>query len=209
MKVVDGQLVERDESEMKDSGVEWIGKIPTSWNVSSTKHFYDIQLGKMLQSSKQNSGDKEVPYLCSINTSWKGVDIDNTKSMWFSINERSRYNVSEGDLIVNEGGDAGRAGLVKNLSHDLYIQNAVHRVRGIKYVSNQFLLYWLYFLKGIEYIELICNKATIMHFTVDKFRNLVLCIPNEDEQLNIDFYLDKKVTSIDNLMDKQKNAIKQ
>lgn len=38
VKIVDGELVERQPEEMKDSGVEWLGMIPNEWGVSKLKY---------------------------------------------------------------------------------------------------------------------------------------------------------------------------
>ena len=40
--------------EMKDSGVQWIGEIPKTWSVSKVGMFYEVVLGKMLQSEKKD-----------------------------------------------------------------------------------------------------------------------------------------------------------
>ena len=38
VKIADGKLVERDLSEMKDSGVEWLGMVPREWEIKKIKH---------------------------------------------------------------------------------------------------------------------------------------------------------------------------
>lgn len=43
VKIVDGKLVELDPSEMKDSGVEWLGMIPKEWEVKRIKNLFDLR----------------------------------------------------------------------------------------------------------------------------------------------------------------------
>lgn len=43
--------------EMKDSGIEWIGKIPAHWALSKVGMLYNIVLGKMLQSEQSSDSD--------------------------------------------------------------------------------------------------------------------------------------------------------
>jgi len=207
VKIVDGKLIERDISEMKDSGVEWLGMIPKDWDVTKVKYYYDIQLGKMLQPIQKKKSDQYVKYLCTINTSWTGLKRDIIKSMWFSKVEMLKYTVKNNDLIVNEGGDAGKSCIVTNLEEPLYIQNAIHRVREKDELSNLYLHYWLYFLKAIQFVELICNKATIMHFTVDKFSNLELLKPVCSEMIEMIKSLDKSVLKINETVKKQMELI--
>ena len=33
----------RDASEMKDSGVEWIGKIPEDWKIKKIKYLFELK----------------------------------------------------------------------------------------------------------------------------------------------------------------------
>lgn len=54
--------------------------------------------------------------------------------------------------------------------------------------------------KAVGHIDLICNKATIAHFTKDKFSKLTYLIPPSAEQQSIANYLDEKCAEIDNLI---------
>ena len=54
--------------------------------------------------------------------------------------------------------------------------------------------------KKIGHIELICNKATISHFTKEKFENVRIPLPPKEEQEVIVSYLDSKCSEIDKLI---------
>lgn len=180
--------------EMKDSEIEWIGEIPNNWEVSKVKYFFNIRLGKQLQPKKKNNGDSLKPYLRAANVDWKGIDTTDIKKMWFSKKETENYKLEYGDLIVSEGGDAGRAAIYKGELPECYVQNAVHRVRG----ENTYLLYyWLFAAKSVGFIDILCNKATFMHFTVDKFREFPYLKIPEGEQREIINFLDNKSFEID------------
>jgi type I restriction enzyme S subunit len=53
VKIVDGKLVKRDESEMKDSGVEWLGKIPKDWEVKKLKYISECYLVMLTKKQKK------------------------------------------------------------------------------------------------------------------------------------------------------------
>lgn len=189
----------------KNSGLDWLGKIPQEWCLSKVKQFYDICLGKMVQPNPVTDEDTFEKYLCSVNVTWDGINFDNVKEMWISPSDKLKYSIKSGDLIVCEGGDAGRASIYNGEIEECYIQNAVHRVRGKNDSCAKYLYYWLYFLKHIGYIDLICNKATIMHFTYDKFANVEVAIPDVQTQSAIVDFLDKRTSEIDDLIaDKEK-----
>lgn len=190
----------------KDSGIEWIGEIPEDWDISKVKHFYETQLGKMLQPSQKNDNETLEKYLCSFNITWDGINQREIKEMWFNEREKKTFSIKWGDLLVSEGGDAGRA-CICDIDFPCYIQNAVHRVRARENAINKYLYYWLYVLKAIGYIDLLCNKATIMHFTQDKMLNIDIPIPPLDVQQHIADYLDQKCAEIDRIINANNDMI--
>ena len=61
-------------SEYKDSGVDWLGLVPSHWVVTALKHGYSVTLGKMLQPDAGSEDDALLPYLRAANIQWAGVD---------------------------------------------------------------------------------------------------------------------------------------
>lgn len=185
--------------EMKDSGVEWIGEIPAEWSVSRIKLHYEICLGKMLQPMSKGPLDTLEPYMCSANIAWLGVNLSKVKQMWFSPAEKKRYRLTNGDLLVAEGGDVAVSCIWKDELAECYVQNAVHRVRQRLISDNRFAYYWLFYAKNHGIIDLICNKATLAHFTKEKFGEIPICIMSLQEQQAIADFLDAKCAEIDAL----------
>ncbi len=185
---------------MKDSGVAWIGEIPEDWDVCKVKHYYDVVLGKMLQTNQRDESEELLPYMCSANVTWIGVDLSVQKKMWFSPAEKENYLLKYGDLLVAEGGDVAVSCLWQNELPVCCIQNAVHRVRSKKGANNRFLFYWMNTLKHHGYIDMICNKATLTHFTKEKLDNCILLAVPSEEQARIAYYLDAKCAEIDALI---------
>lgn len=184
---------------MKPSGIDWIGDIPNNWETSRIKYHYQISLGKMLQPIQENSTDTLEHYMCSANITWAGVDTSILKQMWFSPAEKRQYRLLDGDLLVSEGGDVAVSCIWRNELDECYLQNAVHRVRQNALSDNRFIYYWLFFLKNYGIVDLICNKATIAHFTKEKFGELPICIMSIDEQVTIADFLDKECAQIDGI----------
>ncbi|MFQ5859723.1 MAG: restriction endonuclease subunit S, partial [Anaerolineae bacterium] len=173
----------------RDSGIEWLDGVPENWETIRLKHGYDVCLGKMLQSESSSSRDTLEPYLRTANVFWSGIDVSDIKEMWFSPYEKELYDLEAGDLIVCEGGDVGRSAIWNGELPRCYIQNAVHRVRAKGQNSNRFLYYWLYALKHAGYIDLLCSRATIAHFTAEKVKDLPVLRPSLSEQRAIAGFL--------------------
>ena len=90
--------------------------------------------------------------------------------MWFSSAEKEIYQVYEGDLLVVEGGaGAGGCAIVKELTENVYVQNSIMIVRSKDLGCNSYLRYYIESLVRRGYIDIICNKATIPHFTKVSF----------------------------------------
>ncbi len=193
--------------EYTDSGVDWIGEVPAGWETSSIKRHFSVQLGKMLQNQPNGPGDTLRPYLRAANISWGKVLIDDLKEMWFSESEKAQYRIEKGDLLVSEGGDVGRAALWNDELDECYIQNAINRVRSRNGALSSHLYYWTYFLKHVGYIDTLCNKATIAHYTAEKVMNTVYLCPPLPEQHAIAAFLDRETARIDALIAKKRRFI--
>ncbi len=112
--------------EMKDSGVEWIGKISKTFKVSRIKFCYKVILGKMVNSTRYPE-ESMSNYLCAANIKWNGVDTSIHKKMYISKKEKLNILLDKGDILIMEGGNAGTACIYNNEFYPCYIQNSVHR----------------------------------------------------------------------------------
>ncbi len=169
------------------------------WKYSEVKYLYDILLGKMLQPEPRRADDREVPYLRAANVQWDGVRLDDFQTMYASDEEIKTSHVKEGDLLVCEGGEVGRAAILKGkIPPDTIIQNALHRVRGKHGNHVGFLRYLLQHIASKGWFDVICNRATIAHFTGEKFGELRIAYPEPAMQAAIADYLDRETAKLDN-----------
>ncbi|MDD3577148.1 MAG: restriction endonuclease subunit S, partial [Halothiobacillus sp.] len=165
----------------KDSGVEWLGVVPEHWEVTALKRGFNVTLGKMLQPESSSPDDELLPYLRAANIKWGGVDTTDIKQMWVSKRDRAQLCLVKGDLLVSEGGDVGRSCLWEAELDDCYFQNSVNRVRARDGNSNRYLCYWMSTIKDKGYIDVVCNKSTIAHFTAEKVAAVPVPLPTLPE----------------------------
>ncbi len=192
----------RGERPMKDSGIEWIGEIPEEWEVSRVGLHFEIILGKMLCSEQQTNEQSLEKYFCAANVHFEGIsDMKILKKMWFSPAEKQLYAVKNGDLLVVEGGaGAGGSAIVCELIETAYVQNSIMIVRAKDQQDNRYLRYLLEYLVKQGYIDVVCNKATIPHFTKDKLANVPYPVMSSEEQTMIADYLDRNCLGIDQIV---------
>lgn len=192
--------------EYKESGVQWLGPVPERWPVKSARFDYAIQLGKMLQPEATSPFDQETPYFKAQHVQWESVMTNDLPTMWASLSDRSKYRVCDGDLLVCEGGEVGRSAIVRNPPDIAIIQNALHCVRS----QNADLRYLMFVLKHAasqNWLEILCNRSTIAHFTREKFGALQIPSPPLSEQAAIADFLDRETGRIDTLVAKKRRLI--
>lgn len=190
----------------KPSGIDWLGDVPEGWDIVKVGTGFQVTLGKMLQPDPQSLNDIRIPYLRAINVQWEAV-VNEVAEMWCSESDVKKYAVQKGDLLVCEGGEVGRAAIQKREDSVCILQNALHRVRAHDGYEVNFLLRILQHVSSSGWLSVICNKATIAHFTRDKFVSLALPVPPIEEQQAIAAYLDEQTGKIDALIAKLEQAI--
>ena len=181
---------------LKPSGVEGLGNVPAHWESTAVKQHYSIQLGKMLQNKPNGPNDVEVPYLKAQHVQWFHVRTTDAPKMWASQSDVEQFGIAPGDLLVCEGGEGGRCGILRREASGYIIQNALHRVRPRKQSRNDFLQYVMSAVAATGWFDAINDKATIAHFTREKFEALRVPIPPFSEQATIVEYLDKATADI-------------
>jgi type I restriction enzyme S subunit len=191
----------------KPSGVEWLGEVPEHWGVIALKHGYEVTLGKMLQPEAVSEDDELLPYLRAANIHWHGINDSDIKTMWFSKRDRKNLRLQAGDLLVSEGGDVGRSAIWKGEISECYFQNSVNRVRPSNGNLTPFLYYWMLTMKDKGFIDVVCNKSTIAHFTAEKVGAVPVPLPPLGEQQAIANFLDRETAKIDALIAEQQRLI--
>jgi type I restriction enzyme S subunit len=192
---------------MKDSGVEWLGKLPQAWSVGKLSYYTSIKLGKMVQKD-ESVGGKFIPYLSAISIQNEYLDDATDKKMWASPIDFTSLSLLRNDLLVVEGGMAGMTAHLAADFPNIIFQNSLNRVRvHQEMMVSRFVFYWLNSLRYRGLIESICNKATIMHLTREKLASLPIVCPPRQKQIGIAAYLDKETSQIDSLVEKTRRAI--
>lgn len=97
--------------------------------------------------------------------------------------EYERYSVYAGDLLVCEGGEAGRAAIWNG--DRIFYQNALHRIRAFEGMCQKFIYYALLYSKERGWIDELSNGVTIKHFTTKSMAKLAIAVPPYEEQKRI------------------------
>ena len=145
-------------------------------------------LGKMLD-AKKNKG-RPLPYLRNPNVRWFEVDTTDLKTMPFEDHEHERYGLRAGDIVICEGGEAGRAAIWDGRISDMKFQKAIHRVRPGPRLHNRFFVHRLMADHQNGQLDDYLTGATIKHFTGQDLARYEFLLPPLAEQKRIAGILD-------------------
>ena len=195
-------------AKMKDSGVEWMGEIPEEWEAPAIGYRYGVQLGKMLDGARI-VGDNLSPYLRNTDVQWGRVNFEDLPTMDFTNEDRERFSLRNGDLLVCEGGDIGRSAVWNAPVTNCFYQKALHRIRPLDSTadSNRFLYYFFEFASRNGIFTIGVEKATIIHLTAERVRAHRFPRPPFEDQLLIARFLEQQTTKIDALISEAESTI--
>lgn len=179
------------------------------WPVATVGDYFQIQLGKMLDSAR-NVGELK-PYLGNRAIRWGRIDISALGEVPLTPRDRSKYILKRNDLLVCEGGEVGRAAIWKEELPECYYQKALHRLRSRSHYDPRVMLalleYWSTSNGFADYI----TQTSIAHLPREKFLMMPLPVIPQDEQERIGVIIDDTnglVITLECLIAK-KQAIKQ
>ena len=191
----------------KESGVQWLGKIPVTWNIAPVYARYEVALGKMLD-AKRVTGESSGKYLRNVDVQWDAVNIDGLPVMDFPPSDRNRYLLRRGDLLVCEGGEVGRTAIWGGELDECFYQKAIHRVRSWSACDiPRFFYFLMYAMAKRGVFTAGGNPNTIDHLTAVQLRRYRVPIPATSEQRAIVAFLDRETAKIDALVARKERLI--
>ena len=181
VKIENGKICGEYES-YKDSGVEWIGKIPSGWEVKKAKYFIKISNGS---DPKTEEGDTPV----------YGSGAESFKTC---------VEFKEGPTVL-----IGRKGATLHIPH--YIEGNYWNVDtafDVKTYSEEILLlkFYYYCATAFDY-RFYLTSTTLPSMTQTNYGNMYLPVPNTLVQKKIVEFLDNKYNAIDTAIEQKQKLI--
>lgn len=185
------------ETEMKDSGIEWVGNIPLNWQIEKGKYCL-----KYLQ--KPTKPDDDVI------TCFRDGEVTLRKNrreegFTISLQEIGYQGIDKGDLIVHGmDGFAGAIGISDSRGKASPVLNVLDTNHNKRYI--------MYYLRNMAYNGVFIALATgIRVRTCDtnwgKLRELPYILPPKEEQDRIVEYIDKKLFEVNSIIDEKRKQL--
>ena len=182
---------------MKDSGIDWIGKIPDEWEINKIDSLYTLRNTKV--------SDKNYPPL---SVTMKGI-VPQLATAAKSDDGDNRKLVKKGDFVINSRSDRRGSSGISNYDGSVSLINTILTPRG---KMNPDYYNWLF--HTVQYEDEFYKWG---HGIVDDLwttrwqdmKNISVLVPPEEAQEKIANFLDKKCAQIDSIIEESKKSIEE
>jgi type I restriction enzyme S subunit len=163
------------------------GSVPASWSVVPLGECCQVQTG-VAKGRKVNAGDAlSVPYLRVANVQDGHLDLREIKEITIRGDERVRYSLRPGDVVLTEGGDLdklGRGFIWNGEVADCVHQNHIFAVRPNRSrLSSEFVAYQTQSPYAKKYFLSVAHKTTnLACINTSKLKAFPVLIPSAEEQ---------------------------
>ena len=187
----------RPETEMKDSGIEWIGDIPANWGKSKLKYLGVYINGYAFKPSDWSARGRQIIRIQDLTGSNSG------EPNYFDGTLDEKYRVVNGDILVSWA--ATLDAFVWTKEDGWLNQHIFKAVPNEKIVKGYFL--WLLKVAMDNMNNDDKHGIVMQHVTIGLFNNYVVPLAPYTEQQAIADYLDETCSKIDEIIAEAKASI--
>lgn len=184
---------------LRDSGIPWLGPIPAHWKTPPVYARFEVQLGKMLDEKKIKRVHL-AQYLRNVDVQWDLINTDELPQMDFDNDDRSKYALQVGDILVCEGGEIGRSAVWGGGIDECYYQKALHRLRPLNGDDDpSFFVLAMRVMVAVGVFLARAEASTINHLPAEKLRALRYPAPPLAEQQAIVTWIQNETAKLDKI----------
>ncbi len=193
--------------EMKDSGIEWIGEIPTDWKLSRLKNIKDKCKYAIVDGpfgtaiSTDDYVEEGVPLVRILNLG--NPNISNRNLVYITDEhaekvQRSRFGI--GDVVfAKTGATIGKCAINDSIEYGILSSSCVKITISPEYYNKYF--YYFFLTKQFnDALRMACVGTTRDTINLTPFACLPCVVPSFDEQHRIADFLDRKCAEIDSVI---------
>ena len=192
--------------EMKDSGIEWIGEIPTDWKVIKNKYLLSLLYSGGTPSVSNNEFycfEGGTPFVSISDMSTVDYVLSTQKRLTDSgLKDKNLKILPIGTILYSI---YATVGAVSELKIEAAISQAMLALQVNSKVDKSFYKYNLAAMKG--YIFSNTNGNTQFNLNAEKVKNFYFVLPNVATQHRIANYLDRKCSQINAIIARQQEVI--
>jgi type I restriction enzyme, S subunit len=196
----------------KDSGVEWLGKIPAHWEVQKLKYVSSVRFSSV----DKKSTDTEIPVLlCNYVDVYKNKHITSNISFMEATAttiEIDEFKLNKGDVLVTKDSESWEdiavpAYVLEDID-SLLCGYHLAQIRSNSVYLNSKYLFWSFCAIGFNY-QFRVAATGITRYGLGKYwlDNALFLIPSIEEQEAIANFLERETGEIEALVAKKERQI--
>lgn len=198
--------MKRTYSEMKDSGVEWIGEIPKEWEVKKIKYMFYVVSGATPKSDNCDYWNGNIIWItpADYKTLDKYIKSGSRNISKLGLQSCSATLVPSGSIIFSKRAPIGAIAVAEiDLCTNQGCLSCVPRQ------GAHSIFYYYVMSIATEDFELKGTGTTFKEISATSFNDSLLPFPSLSEQNVIANYLDEKCAEIDSIISEAKNCIEE
>lgn len=184
---------------MKDSGIDWIGTIPTHWDTNRLRYVASVKTGPFgTQLSADEYVDEGVPIINVKNIGYGSILAEDLDCVPESVADRlSVHRLKLDDIVFGRKGAVDKHAIITDEYVDWVQGSDCIRVRSNSEIDSGYLNYLFDSTYFGSYVMLYAVGATMPSMSSDILLNARILVPPVQEQKEIAAYLDKQCGKID------------
>lgn len=196
------------ERAMKDSGVEWIGKVPEEWSVKRLKYVLDsIRNGASAASYEYEPDSFRYVRITDIDDNG---NLKQTGKQYLPKEMAKNFILNKKAVLIANTGSLGKAMLFDPDKEDEVCALNGHLIEAIanpNIISNEYLYFFIKSYNYINWVNRSYVQTTMQMLSAGRHKNLPVTVPPLTEQQQIADYLDEKCKNIDNRVQKRRQQL--
>ncbi len=182
---------------LKDSGIDWLGKVPTHWEVVPFKRAVVFQEGPGIMAVDFRDEGTPLLRIASIGRRYATLDGVNYLDESTAAGKWGHFRVEAGDLLISASASSGIVSEVSDETEGAIPYTGIIRLKPVPEVSiKDFIRYMVVSDLFLVQIEKQKTGTTIQHFGPHHLGQMICVVGSPEEQREIANFLDQKVPEI-------------
>lgn len=187
----------------KDSGIEWIGKIPEGWGKSDVKYLFEIISGATPESNNSEYWDGPINWITPADMNPTGPIKNGEKTItMLGYQSCGTTMIPENSIIISNRAPIGK---INYNQTELCTSQGCKGLVNIK--KNNLLYFYYFFIAFSNQLKLLGRGTTFLELSTKDLGNFSLIVPPLQEQAAIADFLDDKTAKINRIIAKKEQQL--
>ncbi len=185
-------------ADTKESGVDWLGRIPTHWAVAAVGYVAGVDSGATPDRTRADYWGGSIPWVKTGEVNYAPIRETEEYVTDLALRETSLKLAPVGTLLIAMYGQGATRGRVALLETEATYNQACAAIRPGKRLNVQFLRY--FFIAAYAHIRDTGNETSQMNLSTGAVSKIRIPVPPIDEQREIVRTLDQELARLDALV---------